>query len=131
MEDKITIIEGPPPTFEATQDGWALGLIESPLLFSVAATRLRTFNGQALLERCHKAWRHHQTIHLEYKDETGLENQAPILAARSLEVDEGQVLVLWVRLEIDLDEIDEDLTNDQDDDFGDDELGTDLDYPNL
>jgi hypothetical protein len=127
MEDKITIIEGPPPTFEATQDGWALGLIESPLLYTVGTTRLRTFNGQALLERCHKAWRHDHSIHLEYKDENGIENQAPILAARSLELDEGQVLVLWVRLEIDIDDIDEDLINGLGDDPDDDEFGTDLD----
>lgn len=129
MEDKITIIEGPPPTFETTQDGWALGLIESPLLYTVGTTRLRTFNGQALLERCHKAWRHQHTIHLEYKDEDGLENQAPILAARTLEQDEGQVLVLWVRLELDIDDIDPDLANGQDDDTGDEDFGVDLDFP--
>src|SRR4030067_3454667 len=102
MEDKITIIEGPPPTFEAVKDGWAVGLIESPLLFTVGITRLRTFNGPALLERCHRAWRHRNTIQLEYRDDEGLENQAPILAARALEVDEGQVLLLWGRQEIGL-----------------------------
>ncbi len=53
----------------------------------------------------------------------GLENKAPILAARSLEIDEGQVLVLWVRLEIDLEDIEDDLSNDQGDDFDDDGLG--------
>ena len=31
MEDKITIIEGPPPIFEHVNDGWALGLNESPV----------------------------------------------------------------------------------------------------
>ncbi len=101
MEDKITIIEGPPPTFEAVSDGWALGLNESNLLTNVALTRLRTFNGQGLLERCHRAWRHQNTINLEYRAEDGLESQAPILAARTLDVDDGQVLLLWVRQEID------------------------------
>lgn len=131
MEDKITIIEGPPPTFEAVQDGWAVGLIESPLLFAVGLTRLRTFNGNALLERCHRAWRHKNTINLEYKDENGLESQAPILAARSMEVDEGQVLVLWVRMEIDIDEIDDDSMDNQGDDLTDDDFGGDLGFPNL
>lgn len=126
MEDKITIIEGPPPTFEAVKDGWAVGLIESPLLFSVGLTRLRTFNGAALLERCHRAWRHRNTIQLEYRDDEGLENQAPILAARALEVDEGQVLLLWVRQEIDLDEIEDVFGNDESDDLEDDDLGDDL-----
>lgn len=56
MENKITIIEGPPPTFEAIDDGWALGLNEGPFLYDLAMTRLRTFNGPALVERCHRAW---------------------------------------------------------------------------
>ena len=30
MEDKITIIEGPPPVFEAVSDGWALSLTRVP-----------------------------------------------------------------------------------------------------
>jgi hypothetical protein len=131
MEDKITIIEGPPPTFEAVNDGWALGLIESPLLFSVRLTRLRTYNGPALLERCHRAWRHRDMIQLEFRDENGLENRTPILAARTLEIDEGQMLLLWVRLEIDLDEISVDNNEDIGGDDLDDEQDDDLDFPNL
>jgi hypothetical protein len=38
MDEKITIIEGPPPTFEAVSDGWALGLNEGPSLADVAVT---------------------------------------------------------------------------------------------
>jgi hypothetical protein len=99
MDDKITIIEGPPPVFESVNDGWAIGLNEGPYLFDVAVTRLRTFNGPALVERCYRAWHNHRPIHLEYRDNDGLENQAPILAARSLEIDDGQMLLLWVRME--------------------------------
>lgn len=98
MEDKITIIEGPPPTFEAVEDGWALGLNEGPRLGEIALTRLRTFNGPALVERCHRAWRHKQPIHLEFRDSDGLQQQAPIVAARYIETDEGHLLLLWVRL---------------------------------
>jgi hypothetical protein len=123
MEDKITIIEGPPPTFEAVNDGWALGLNESNLLTNVALTRLRTFNGPGLLERCHRAWRHQSTIHLEYRGVDGLESQAPILAARTVEVDDGQVLLLWVRQEIDEEELEAGLG---DDDEADDDLPDDL-----
>ena len=131
MEEKITIIEGPPPTFEAVQDGWAVGLIESPLLFSVGLTRLRTYNGPALLERCHRAWRHQNTIHLEYRDDTGLENQAPILAARTQEGDEGQVLLLWVRMDIDLEEIDPIDESNEDDDLEGDLPDDDFENPRL
>ena len=51
MDDKITIIEGPPPVFEQVQDGWAMSLNEGPNLTITALTRLRTFNGPALVER--------------------------------------------------------------------------------
>ena len=116
MEDKITIIEGPPPTFEAVNDGWALGLNESHLLTNVALTRLRTFNGPGLLERCHRAWRHQNTIHLEYRGMDGLEEKAPILAARTVEADDGQVLLLWVRQEIDEEQL-EGLDSEDDDEL--------------
>ena len=122
MEDKITIIEGPPPTFEAVTEGWVLGLNESPLLSDIALTRLRTYSGPALVERCHRAWRNKQTIYLEYRMPDGLENQATIVAARYTEVEEGQVLLLWVRLVNEA--VDEELVYDDDaeDDF-DDDLG--------
>ncbi len=98
MEDKITIIEGPPPVFESVNDGWALGLNESPWLYDLTFTQVRTYNGQALVERCHRAWKQGGTIYLHYRDEMGLEEKAPILAARSITSEDGQVLVLWVRL---------------------------------
>jgi hypothetical protein len=126
MEDKITIIEGPPPTFEAVNTGWALGLNESHLLYTVGLTRLRTFNGHSLVERCHRAWRHKNTINLEYRDENGLENYSPILAARTLEVDEGQMLLLWVRQEIDIDELEAEEDNLLDD-FDEEDPGEDPD----
>ena len=122
MEDKITIIEGPPPTFEAVTEGWILGLSESPLLSDIALTRLRTYNGSALVERCYRAWKQNKTIHLEFKDQDGLAYEAPIMAARHIEVDDGQMLLLWVRLdkeEVELEiDIDDDLGDDIDDDFG-------------
>lgn len=100
MDDKITIIEGPPPTFEPIEDAWAMGLNESPSLYGLALTRLRTFNGAALVERCHRAWRHRMPMYLHYRDEIGLEQRAPILAARAVETQEGQVLLLWIRREV-------------------------------
>ena len=100
MDDKITIIEGPPPVFEKINDGWALGLNESPAYYEMALTRLRTFNGAALVERCHRMWYQNEPIYLHYRNEMGLEQKVPILAARASEVSEGQVLFLWVRYEM-------------------------------
>jgi hypothetical protein len=101
MEDKITIIEGPTPEFESVDDGWALGLNESPALYTMALTRLRTFNGPALVERCHRMWTKNEPIYLHYRNRLGLEERVPILAARTSETEEGQVLFLWIRRELD------------------------------
>jgi len=122
MDDRITIIEGPPPTFESVNQGWVFGLQESPSLGDIAITRVRTFNGTALVERCYHTWSEHQTMLLEFRDPDGLEREVPIVAARAIEGDEGQMLLLWVRLvdgEVELElGYDDDLGDDIDDDFG-------------
>ena len=100
MEDKITIIEGPPPIFEPVQDGWALGLGESQRLPLTVMTRLRTFNGPALVERCYRRWKSNLPIHLHYRNDLGLEEKAPIVAARSVTTQEGHVLLLWISLDM-------------------------------
>jgi hypothetical protein len=99
MDDKITIIEGPTPTFEEINDGWALGLNEGPVLYDMVMTRVRTFNGPSLVERCHRAWNDHSNIFLHYRNELGMEEKAPIMAARNVDTQDGSVLLLWVRLE--------------------------------
>jgi hypothetical protein len=78
--------------------GWALGLNESPILSNIVMTRLRTFNGAALVERCNRAWRKLEAIPLEYRASDGLILNAPIIAARTLQTEEGEMLLLWVRL---------------------------------
>ncbi len=98
MDDKITIIEGPPPNFEDVHEGWPLGLNESPLLHKLALTHLRTFNGPSLVERCYRAWRNHQSIYLEFRAADGLIHKTPIVASRATETEEGQMILLWVRL---------------------------------
>jgi len=126
MDDKITIIEGPPPTFEAVSEGWVLGLSEGPILADMAVTRLRTFNGPALVERCHRAWRNQQSIQLEYRSSDGLEHQAPIVAARYVEMEDGHLLVLWLRLADEDVELELGYEDDTGDDNEDDPGFTDL-----
>ncbi len=130
LEEKITIIEGPPPVFEPIEDGWALGLSEGPLLFEMSLTQVRTFNGPELVERCHRVWKENGVIQLHYRNEMGAEEKVPIMAARSIETDEGQVLLLWTRHEPedfeDFDDLEDDIDIDidvDDDDEGDDEEG--------
>lgn len=119
MDDRITIIEGPTPIFEPVQDGWALGLNETRQFSVTALTRLRTFNGPALVERCHRQWRKNAPISLHYRDELGMESMAPILAARSVDTDDGHVLLLWLHVERDDMELE---INSGDDDSADDDL---------
>ena len=125
--EKITIIEGPPPTFVIARDAWMLGLIEGLVPFRVALCRLRTFNGPALVERCYKAWREGQSVYLEYRGDDDLAHQAPIVAARWAEVPEGSILLLWVRVEEQDLEIEVDLSALDLDDWEDDEEESGLD----
>jgi len=115
MEDRITIIEGPPPVFEPVDDAWALGLNESVNFHGAALTRLRTFNGRALVERCHRAWSKKEPIFLHYRNRLGLEEKVPILAARSTEVEGGQMLFLWIQGTDEILEDSEDLSDGPDD----------------
>ena len=119
MDDKITIIEGPPPVFEKFPDGWAVGLNESSDLGSVVLTRLRTFNAPALVERCHRAWHSLGSMHLEYRATDGMPRQSPIVAIRPVEVEEGDMVLLWVRLVGD--EMRMALGLDDDQEYGDDD----------
>jgi hypothetical protein len=113
MDDKITIIEGPPPVFEPVQDGWAISLNEGPALSITVLTRMRTFNGPALVERCYRAWRSQAPIHLHYRNDMGLEEQTPIVAARAVETDDGHMLLLW--LNFDRDKVEFEFGNDDND----------------
>ncbi|NTV37725.1 MAG: hypothetical protein HGA82_00775 [Anaerolineales bacterium] len=118
MEDKITIIEGPPPIFEPVHDGWALGIGEGPHLPLTVMTRLRTFNGPALVERCYRRWKSNLSIHLHYRNNLGLEEKAPIVAARAVSTEEGNVLLLWISLDMQKVEIDLEEGNEEGDGQG-------------
>ena len=121
MEDKITIIEGPPPTFEENSEMWVEGVTDALLLNKIAFTKLRTFNGEELVERCRQAWREQHAIYLEYRTFEGLEKRAPIVAARSIETDDGDVLLLWVRITDESVELDFSYDDDFDLDDGEDD----------
>ena len=122
MEEKITIIEGPTPTFEMTPDLWVHGFSEGTMQSEMVMTRLRTFNGEDLLNRCQRAWDRQRDIQLEYRAHDGLRAEVPIVAARTVKTEEGDMLLLWLRL---TDESVE-LEIDYDDDF-DDEDDWDID----
>jgi hypothetical protein len=97
--ENITIIEGPPPVFEETAEAWPTSIGDSARLFRSRMTRVRTFNGPALVERCYRAWKDLQPIFLEYRTTDGLKAQTPIQAARFVDTPDGHTLMLWVRMD--------------------------------
>lgn len=122
-ERKITIIEGPPPTFEAAMDEWTLSLVEGPSLSQIAMTRVRALNGPALVERCYRAWRQREPIHLEFRSPDGLIQRVPIVAAHYSQIDDADVLRLWVAVDnadvqVEYEFVDDDTDEDDDDPTG-------------
>jgi len=116
MSDKITIIEGPTPDFQEVNDLWIQGIADSPFQFDTFFAELRAFDGPALVDRCREAWRNQELMTLEYRDESGLVDEIPIIAAHCEETEEGDVLQLWLRqpredveIEIKFDDSEEDL----------------------
>ncbi len=100
-ERKITIIEGPPPTFEPVQPEMQYvlgGVLEGPETGQLAVTRVRANNGPALVERCYRAWRDKETIPLEFRTTMGTVQRVPIVAVRYVPTEEGDLLFLWVLL---------------------------------
>ena len=91
----------------------------------MAVTQLRTFNGPALVERCYRAWQNKKNINLEYRTSDGFQAEVPIVAARNIITEEGDMLMLWLRFSDDAIE----LEIGYDDDFSDEEDDWDVDDP--
>ena len=124
MNNKITIIEGPTPEFQVVTGqsalegslNWVGSVMEGPFLCNTAFTNLRTLDSQKLLDRCLDTWAAKQTMYLEYRDRIGLRQEDPIVAARAISVEEGDMLLLWVRQDLadSEDETIEDIDEDDD-----------------
>ena len=70
------------------------------------------------MQRCYTAWHNKSSIHLHYRTESGLEETAPILAARNVDTPDGHMLLLWVYLDGESVEYEVDAGDeDQQDDF--------------
>lgn len=94
----ISIIEGPTPEFRPSPQRWLQSIHESPVDSAIATCQLRTANGTDILERCQRAWHENRSVKLDFPDEIRMRQQVDVVAMRLTEVDEGQVLNLWVAL---------------------------------
>lgn len=99
MNDKITIIEGPTPTFETVAQEWGDSQCECPHSYHIMMTVLRTLNGPLLMERCRRAWAADDVMYLHFRNTIGLEARVPIIAADYQESPEGPQIVVWVRMD--------------------------------
>jgi hypothetical protein len=93
----ITIVEGPTPEFHLVADPWTFSVLEGQLAYVAAACQVRSFNGQKLLERCHRAWSNQRMIRLDFRQMDGLRRQVDIIGARLEKIEGVDVLNLWVR----------------------------------
>lgn len=95
----ITIVEGPPPEFTEVDTYWTASLAEGSSQAIVAVCETRTFNGEVLVERCRQAWREGRSARLDFPQLDGERADVEIVAARWEQVNEGQKLILWVKME--------------------------------
>jgi len=117
----IEIIEGPTPEFRATAQTWLQSLHEGPEVAEVAMCQLRTATGEDIKARCEDAWDKGRPVRLDYPDEWGLRQQLDVVAMRLSEVEEGELLTLWVSVPYDM------LEEEDEDDFDDDDFDEDDD----
>ena len=125
----ISIIEGPTPEFQPTPQRWLQSIYEGPDDQAVALCQLRTGNGPDILARCQNAWRENRPVKLDFPDDIRMRQQVDVVAMRLDEVDEGQMLLLWVALPYELvgvEDFEDGDFDDFDDDFDDEDDG--LDY---
>jgi hypothetical protein len=76
---------------------------------------LRTLNGEDIVERCRDAWDEGRPVRLDYPDYLRLRKQIDVVAMRFQELDEGPMIVLWLRQPYG--EVEEERSDDGDEDF--------------
>jgi hypothetical protein len=113
----ITIVEGPTPEFRPSPQLWFQSIYEGPIDTDVATCELRTMNGRDIMERCKQAWKERRPVKLDFPDYMRMRQQIDVVAMRLQEVDEGTMLLLWVRhpVEDEAEEEEEGMDEDHDD----------------
>ncbi len=111
----ITIVEGPTPDFMPNPQGWVQSIYEGPAEMDVALVQLRTGNGADIRDRSLRAWQEGRPVRLDYPDDLRLRQQVDVIALRLTEVDEGELLLLWVTMPWQMEDVEEE--DESDDDF--------------
>ena len=93
----ISIIEGPTPEFRSSPYLWFQSVLEGPEDTEVVMCELRTLNGDDIVDRCRKAWMEGRPVKLDYPDYLRLRRQIDVVAMRLQDLDDGPMIVLWLR----------------------------------
>lgn len=115
----ITIIEGPTPDFFDSPQDWLQSIYEGPDDRDSVYCQLRTNTGRDILARCQAAWAEGRPVQLQYPDEMRMPQFVDVIAMRLGEVEEGQLLQLWVSFPVDYTDDD----GEEDEAFGEDDDG--------
>ncbi len=94
----ITIVEGPPPHFRDVEIEWTIGVLEGFARGDIALCEMRTLNGPQLVERCQKAWKENRPALFDFPLGEGKRRELNIVAIRWHEVEEGQKVLLWLKV---------------------------------
>ncbi len=112
----ITIVEGPTPEFQPSPYLWFQSIYEGPEDADVLMCEMRTLNGEAILERCTDAWKEGRKVKFDFPDAMRLRQQLDVVAMRLREIEQGALLLLWIRQPEE--EVEEEGFDDTDEDFG-------------
>jgi hypothetical protein len=113
----ITIVEGPTPEFRPSPNLLFRSIYEGPEDAEISTCELRTLNGESIVERCRNAWKEGRPVRLDFPDYMRMRQQFDVVGMRLQELDEGPMLMLWVRQPVDQEEYEEEGFDDDDDDF--------------
>ena len=97
----ITIVEGPTPEFSPSSYLWFQSVYDGPEDADVLLCELRTLNGESIVERCRAAWQEGRSVKLDFPDYMRMRKQLAVVAMRLQDMEEGPLLMLWVRQLVD------------------------------
>jgi hypothetical protein len=78
---------------------------------------LRTLNGESIMERCRNAWKEGRPVKLDFPDYMRMRQQLDVVGMRLQDLEEGPMLILWVRQLLDEEDYEGQGLDEEDDDL--------------
>ncbi|MCH7951416.1 hypothetical protein IH980_01580 [Patescibacteria group bacterium] len=97
-KERISIVGQGPPDVLKVEEAWVQSIVDSTKPFSVGFLRARHLDGSMPPEMCRRAWQANDSTVLVYTDESGEEQELPVIAVRTSGEDGETVHEFWVKL---------------------------------